>query len=145
MIPALALGSALDFMRGKWWLLGLAAVLIFALIQWGNARHWEKRYLQQVAVMEAARRASAEQLAANERRLSDATTAFAARSAEREPIIVHSRDTVREYAQTEAGAAQCLDTGRVDGVRASRDALFAGDDPRSPGGGAGAVPALPAP
>lgn len=142
MIP---IGAALDFMRGRWWLLGVVAAMAFALFQWGNARHWEKRYLQQVAIMEAAKRASADQLAANEHRLAEATTSFAAQAAQREPIIIHSRDTVREYAQTEAGAAQCLDAGRVDGVRASRDALFARDDPRGPGSGDGAVPPLPAP
>ncbi|WP_066795005.1 hypothetical protein [Sphingomonas soli] len=142
MIP---LGAALDFMRGKWWLLGVGAALIFALIQWGNARHWEKRYLQQVALIERAKVAAAEQYAANEKRLAEATADYAARAAAAEPIILHSRETVTRYAETPAGAAPCLATDRVDGVRRDREALFAGDDTSAAERGAGAVQALPAP
>ncbi|RYG90102.1 MAG: hypothetical protein EON59_00540 [Alphaproteobacteria bacterium] len=145
MIPPLAIGAALDFMRGKWWILPAAALALWALIERGNARHFEKLHLQDAALIERAKRESAEQLAKNERRVADATADYAARAVAQEPIILKSRETIREYAQTPAGAAQCLDAARADGVRASRNALFAGDDTGAAQGGSGAVQALPSP
>ncbi len=52
----------------------------------------------------------------------------AARTAAREPIIVHSTNTVREYAQTDAGRAHCLGADRVRGLDTFLSAL-AGADP----------------
>lgn len=48
--------------------------------------------------------------------LAAATSTYADRLAARAPIIVRSTDTVREYAQTDAGRARCLDADRVRGL-----------------------------
>ncbi|RYG88815.1 MAG: hypothetical protein EON59_03225 [Alphaproteobacteria bacterium] len=145
MIPAIGIGAALDFMRGKWWILPVAVLAVLLVLAKGDARHWEKQALACERRIEIAKREAAEQLAANERRVSDATADYAARTAAAEPIIIRSRDIVREYAQTEAGAAQCLDAARVDGVRRDREGLFAGSDPAATEGGSGAVQTRPAP
>ncbi len=62
----------------------------------------------------------------------------AARTAAREPIIVHSTNTVREYAQTDAGRAHCLGADRVRGLDTFLSAL-AGADPAPASGRAEAV------
>ncbi|WP_426254485.1 hypothetical protein [Sphingomonas sp. DC2300-3] len=71
-----------------------------------------------------------------------AALTYADRLAAREPIILRSTNTVREYAQTDAGRARCLGADRVRGIDALDAALF----PAAPGaarsGGAG-VPADP--
>jgi hypothetical protein len=87
--------------------------------------------------------AKAEQLrAAAEKRFAvqqnTALTTFADRLANREPIILRSTDTVRTYAQTDAGRAACLPADRVRGIDALDAELFAGD-PASPGGSGKAV------
>lgn len=66
----------------------------------------------------------------------------AARTAAREPIILHSTNTVRKYAQTDAGRARCLDAGRVRGLDAFHAAL-AGADPGAADSGAQGVRADP--
>ena len=68
-----------------------------------------------------------------------AAGAYADRLAVREPVIVRSTDTVRTYAQTDAGRAPCLGPERVRGIDAL-DAELAGDPGATPGG-ADAVPA----
>ena len=141
MIPALAIGSALDFMRGKWWMVLVAGLLVWVVIEKGNARHWEKRALNCEQRIEIAKREAAEQAAANSKRLADATADYAARESSRQPIILTSKETVREYAQTPAGASQCLDAGRVSGI----DDLDARIAASAPSGGPGAVPANPGP
>lgn len=69
-----------------------------------------------------------------------ALTTYADRLAGREPIILRSTDTVRTYAQTDAGRAGCLGADRVRGIDALDADLFS-----APSGGAGsgdaAVPA----
>lgn len=57
----------------------------------------------------------------------DAVERQAARTAAREPIIVHSTNTVREYAQTDAGRAHCLGADRVRGLDAFLSALTSAD------------------
>ncbi|MEG3165528.1 hypothetical protein U1701_13080 [Sphingomonas sp. PB2P19] len=69
---------------------------------------------------------------------STALTTFADRLANREPIILRSTDTVRTYAQTNAGRAACLPADRVRGIDALDAELFA-DDPDRAGGGDQAV------
>lgn len=134
----LGIGAFLDFMRGRWWIVPVAVCLVFALVQWGNARHHEKIALNRKLLIEEMRREAAEQRAKNEKRVADATTDYAERLASVQPIIIRSRDTVKEYAQTEAGRAPCLDAARVDGVRRDRESLFA--DPRTTESRTGAVP-----
>lgn len=57
-----------------------------------------------------------------------ALATYADRLAAREPIILRSTDTVRTYAQTDAGRAMCLGADRVRGVDALDLELF----PRDP-------------
>lgn len=54
-----------------------------------------------------------------------AAQTYADRLAAREPIILRSTDTVRTYAQTDAGRARCLGADRVRGIDALDTALFA--------------------
>ena len=71
-----------------------------------------------------------------------AAQTYADRLAAREPIILRSTDTVREYAQTNAGRARCLGADRVRGIDALDAALF----PPAPGAarsGDARVPADP--
>jgi hypothetical protein len=58
-----------------------------------------------------------------------AALTYADRLATREPIILRSTNTVREYAQTDAGRARCLGAARVRGIDALDAALF----PAAPG------------
>lgn len=72
-----------------------------------------------------------------------AAQTYAATLAARQPIIIHSRDTVTRYAQTPDGRALCLPANRVRGAQADRDALFA-NPAGSAGGGRYPLPAGPA-
>jgi hypothetical protein len=67
-----------------------------------------------------------------------ALTTFANRLADREPIILRSTDTVRTYAQTDAGRAACLPADRVLGIDALDAELFASH----PGGASGGEEAV---
>jgi len=64
---------------------------------------------------------------------------YAAALAARQPLIIHSKDTVTRYAQTDAGRAVCRDADRVRDI----DALDADltRDPAAPSRSGGAVPA----
>jgi hypothetical protein len=89
--------------------------------------------------------ARTEQLqAATERRWAEtqttALTTYADRLAAREPIILHSTNTVREYAQTDAGRARCLGADRVRGIDALDAALFP-QGAAPPGSGDAGLPA----
>jgi hypothetical protein len=89
--------------------------------------------------------ARAEQLQADTERRWAATqttalTTYADRLAEREPIILHSTNTVREYAQTDAGRARCLGADRVRGIDALDAALFP-QGAAAPGRGGAGLPA----
>lgn len=63
-----------------------------------------------------------------------ALTTYADRLAAREPIILRSTETVRTYAQTDAGRAACLPADRVRGIDALDAELFPHDPARSGGG-----------
>jgi len=71
---------------------------------------------------------------------------YADRLATREPIIVRSTDTVREYAKTAAGAMRCLSPERVLGIDQLDAELFSftpshsGRAPRAVPADAGAPP-----
>ncbi|MEE8612112.1 MAG: hypothetical protein V3V60_13640 [Sphingomonas aquatilis] len=74
-----------------------------------------------------------EQRAIDEARWAQASASaaltYADRLATREPIILRSTNTVREYAQTDAGRIRCLGADRVRGI----DALDAALSPTVPG------------
>ena len=63
---------------------------------------------------------------------------YAAALAARQPLIIHSKDTVTRYAQTDAGRALCRAPDRVRDIDAL-DALLA-RDPAAPSRSGGAVP-----
>ena len=67
-----------------------------------------------------------------------AAQTYAATLAARQPLIIHSKDTVTRYAQTDAGRALCRAPDRVRDIDAL-DALLA-RDPAAPGGSGRAVP-----
>jgi hypothetical protein len=67
-----------------------------------------------------------------------ALATYADRLASREPIILRSTDTVRTYAQTDAGRALCLGPDRVRGLDALDAELFP-RDATAPGRGEAAV------
>ena len=71
-----------------------------------------------------------------------AALTYADRLAAREPIILRSTNTVREYAQTDAGRARCLGADRVRGIDALDAALFPASSGAARSGDAG-VPADP--
>lgn len=120
-MPILAiLPTALKFLRGNWhWFAigGLGLALLFANM---NARHWHKKYDGLVLADKLAEAVRAKDKAEREAfwqaKLSTARSYYAEREASRQPIILHSRDTVTKYAQTPAGKLPCLDADRVRGI-----------------------------
>lgn len=92
------------------------------------------------AEVDRADRARAEQELRHVQQLSTATATFADRLAAREPIILHSTNTVREYAQTDAGRARCLGADRVRGLDSYLAALTSANSAAA-AGRADAVPA----
>ncbi|MEK9209700.1 hypothetical protein [Sphingomonas sp. 2378] len=71
-------------------------------------------------------------------RLATAVQTYAAALAARQPLIIHSKDTVTHYAQTDAGRALCRDADRVRDIDALDAALAR--DPATSGRSGGAVP-----
>jgi hypothetical protein len=67
-----------------------------------------------------------------------AVQTYAASLAARQPLIIHSKDTVTRYAQTDAGRALCRAPDRVRDIDAL-DALLA-RDPAAPARSGGIVP-----
>ena len=131
-----AAGFAL--LRRFWWAVPMIGLLV--------ALHFTRETLaDRTATLKSERAAwtaeiaKAEQLrAAAEKRFAvqqtTALTTFADRLANREPIILRSTDTVRTYAQTDAGRAACLPADRVRGIDALDAELFAGDHNSTSGG-----------
>lgn len=72
------------------------------------------------------------------RQQATAAQTYAAALAFRQPLIIHSKDTVTRYAQTDAGRALCRAPDRVRDIDAL-DALLT-RDPAAPGRSGGAVP-----
>ncbi|TCP30681.1 hypothetical protein [Sphingomonas sp. BK235] len=134
--------AVLALLRRFWPLLPIAGLAIAAVIlraQLADARHdLALERSQATAAAERARRERAELVAANAQREAAATSTFADRLAARAPLIIHSKDTVREYAQTDAGRAQCLGADRVRAIDAL-DAALAGAGEGTAGAGAPAV------
>jgi hypothetical protein len=135
--------AALALLRRFWWavpIVALTALLFITRAQRDDARRTLRN--ERAAMTAEIDRADRERLAA-EKRYADRQTAaaltYADRLAAREPIILRSTNTVREYAATPAGRAVCLGADRVRGIDAL-DAELA-DDPDPAGRGDGALPA----
>lgn len=114
-------------------ILGGAGVLALALVLawlYGTARYdagksvgiiaeaakWQKRVDEQSTQI-------ADLRVANERKVAQATTRYVETREQLQPIIVQSKERVREYASTPSGAVQCLSSDRVHGIDASATAL----------------------
>lgn len=121
-----------------WWLVPIGALL--ALVVHRDAQLADRDAT--IATDREARARADHDRAAQE--LGFATTAIAAierqaaRADARAPIILRSTDTVREYAQTDAGRARCLGADRVRGLDTYLSAL-AGANTAAASGGAEAV------
>jgi hypothetical protein len=77
---------------------------------------------------------------ANERLVAEGLSKYVERIEVIKPVAIRSKETVVRYAQTPAGAAQCLAPERVRGIEQDRAALFpALAQPASSG-----TPAVPA-
>lgn len=130
--------AGLALLRRFWWAVPMIGLLI-------GLHFTRERLADRTATLTSERAAwtaesaKAEQLRADaEKRFAvqqgAALTTFADRLASREPIILRSTDTVRTYAQTDAGRAACLPADRVRGIDALDAELFAGDSTSASGG-----------
>lgn len=121
-------------------IVALAAMALLFRVQRDDARHTltNERSAWTASVEQADRR-RAEQERGFAQQIASATSAFADRLAAREPLILRSTNTVREYAQTDAGRVLCRTADRVRGIDAL-DADLVDPDPRAAGGSAAAVP-----
>lgn len=124
-----------------WWALPIAGLLILLSIRTGqrdDARLTLKNERQ--AFADERDRADRQRIDTERRyadRISTAALNYADRLAAREPIILKSTNTVREYAKTDAGRVLCRGADRVRAIDAL-DAELA-EDARPAGGGAGAL------
>ena len=125
-IPIVALAAALHFTRGT--LADRTATLKQERAAW-------------TAEIDRAEKARLTAERDHALRLAAASDSYATRLAAIDPIIVRSTDTVRTYAQTDAGRARCLDADRVRGIDALDRDLAAAAGATS--GGNGALPAQP--
>ena len=134
--------TAIALLRRFW-----PAIPILLLGLWAaRLDHRRAGYKADLALCQSGRsvdRANAERDAAKaeagwSRQQVDAGRQQADREAARQPIIIRSTDTVREYAKTDAGRVLCRAADRVRAI----DALDAdlARDPRPTGSGADAVP-----
>lgn len=119
--------------------LALAALLTW---QFGNAREaqgraageakadnrWQKVVDEQSAII-------ADLRVANERKVADATARFVTTRERLQPIIIRSLQEARDYAETPAGAVQCLGSDRVRSIEEAAAAL--GLSPATPAAGSG--------
>lgn len=138
----MTLAGTWSLIRRFWWAIPIAALSALLFITRGqrdDARQTlrNERSAWTLEITRADRR-----LAEAEKRYADrqaaAALTFADRLAAREPIILRSTNTVREYAATPAGRAVCLGAHRVRGIDAL-DAELA-QDPEPAGRGNVAMP-----
>jgi hypothetical protein len=105
---------------------GLAALLLWG---YGKAQH-SSGQLKERAAWE--KRMAAEQRKTHKLELElanrpvRAMTVYVDRVTKLQPIIQHSKETVREYAKTADGQRSCLTAERVSGIIETRRALFPG-------------------
>ena len=134
--------AALALLRRCWWaipILLLGAALLLTRAQLADTRRTlTNERAAWSAEVDRADRARAEQERGFAQQLATATSTYADRLAAREPIILHSTNTVREYAQTAAGRVMCRDAERVRAIDAL-DAALDGQDPAATRSGADAV------
>ncbi len=140
--------AALALLRRFWWaipIIGLAAALLVTRETLADRTATLTAERQAwTAEIDRAERHRAEIEKRNADRLVQATATYADRLAAREPIILRSTNTVREYATTDAGRLRCRGADRVRAIDAL-DAELADAAPPA-GSGASAVPAnAPAP
>ena len=127
---------------------GAGALALAVALAWmhGNARFAAGELAERAVWLEGSVKSERE-LAAREvsaeRRAANAAASFADQLVRIEPIVLRSSDTVTRYAQTPAGAAACLDAGRLRGIEA--DAAALGLAPADPASGGDAVLADPDP
>ena len=119
--------AALALLRRCWWaipilLLGTALLLTRAQLT-DTRRTLANERAAWSAEVDRADRARAEQERGFAVNIVNALDRQAARIGAREPLIVHSTNTVREYAQTAAGRVMCRDAGRVRAIDALDAAL----------------------
>lgn len=108
---------------------GVLALAAFFAWLYGNARYHSGALAERVKWAQAATAAAtqrAEERHADDARVISAQALYAAKLAKLEPIVLHSREKVIQYAQTDAGRVLCLDVDRVRGIEAdaSRLGLF---------------------
>lgn len=127
--------AALALLRRFWWaipIIGLAAALLITRETLADRTATLTAERQAwTAEIERAERQRAEIEKRNADRLVQATATYADRLAVREPIILRSTNTVREYATTDAGGLRCRGADRVRAIDAL-DAELA--DPAPPAG-----------
>lgn len=148
----MSLAIALSFLRSNWRtiipLAGIAVLGIGLLLAKMDATHWRKKYDNQVKIeqLAEAKRAAdkAEAEAGFARALADASSNYATRLADSQPLILRSKDTVREFAQTDAGRVACLAPDRVRGIE-DYDRALGDTAAASPSLGPVPDPAAPAP
>jgi len=132
------MSAAILLLRRFWWavpMIGLLIALHFTRVtladRTATLKSERAAWTAEIAKAEQLRTAAEKQFAV---RRTAALTTFADRLANREPIILRSTDTVRTYAQTDAGRAACLPADRVRGIDALDAELFAGDPASASGG-----------
>lgn len=138
--------AAGGLLRRFWWAIPLAALVAVLLLTRERLADVRQTLAnERLAWTEAVRKAEQAKLDAERRyaaQTAQAATAYADRLSARKPIIVRSTNTVREYAQTDAGRAVCLGADRVRGIDDLDAALLAADSAAARAG-KGAVPAHP--
>ncbi|WP_294260798.1 hypothetical protein [uncultured Sphingomonas sp.] len=112
--------GALALARRFWWAVPMLALLAALLLTRERLADKTLTLTNERAAWSAALRdAEAAKLKAEARfarQLAQAAAAYADRAAAREPIIVRSINTVREYAQTDAGRVLCRGADRVRAI-----------------------------
>ena len=124
----MSLAAILPLLRRFWWAIPIAALT--------TALHFTRVTLaDRTATLDAERQAwtaeiqkaekqRAEDQARWARQSNDALTTYTSALADRQPLIIRSTDTVREYAQSDAGRVLCRDADRVRAID-SLDAALA--------------------
>lgn len=113
------------------WLKLLGGGIVLALALFGFSRLLQAEYKrgrldEAIEQAEAARVATVKAAQArieDGQRQTDAVVTLATTWQRQEPIILRSKETVREYAQTSDGAGPCLPADRVRGIEATAIAL----------------------
>lgn len=133
--------AALNLLRRFWWALPMlalgAALLATRATLADRTTTLAAERSAWTAAIDAAEKARMDAERRYVTNLAQAATNYAAGLATREPIIVRSTNTVREYAQTDAGRVLCRGADRVRAIDAL-DAELA-EAAGSASGGAGAV------